>query len=172
MMRSSFASHGLHDVPPLRPSATWTVPMLLSRPVLLHRALARSSPWRAAACHRSSGASPLFDVPAPATSVTSSSSSEREAIAFFRNLPVAPKKLRVVANSAPGLYWREAMAQLEFNRKNMSVMVKNCIDSAAGNAGKQGLDMDRLVVSAYVPVGPRAPRGRALIRPGLHAQRR
>ena len=41
-----------------------------------------------------------------------------------------------------------------------------------GNAGKQGLDMDRLVVSAYARVGPRAPRGRALIGPGFRAQRR
>lgn len=74
------------------------------------------------------------------------SPSKRTAIAHFRNLPVSPKKLRVVANLAPRLHWREAMAQLEHCRKNMAVMVKNCIDSAVGNAEHEGLDKSKLIV--------------------------
>lgn len=74
------------------------------------------------------------------------STRKRTAIAHFRNLPVSPKKLRVVANLAPRLHWREAMAQLEHCRKNMAVMVKNCIDSAVGNAEHEGLDKSKLMV--------------------------
>ena len=66
----------------------------------------------------------------------------RTAQAFYRNLPVSPKKLRVVANLTPKLYWREAMMQLEFCRKQMAVMVKNAIESAAGNAEAQGLSAE------------------------------
>ena len=69
------------------------------------------------------------------------------------NLPVSPKKLRLVANLTRGLYVREAMAQMEFCRKNIAVMVKNCIDNACANARwGHGLDVKRLKVS-YVSVG-------------------
>ena len=75
------------------------------------------------------------------------------AVAHFRNLPVSPKKLRLVANLTRGLYVREAMAQMEFCRKNIAVMVKNCIDNACANARwGHGLDVKRLKVS-YVSVG-------------------
>eukprot|EP00967_Tisochrysis_lutea_P090536 scaffold129604_cov39-Tisochrysis_lutea.AAC.2 len=84
--------------------------------------------------------------------------SVRRAVAHYRNLPVSPKKLRVVANLTPKLYWREAMMQLEFCRKNMAVMVKNCIESAVGNAEYQGMAKDRLIVGAYATYLP----------PGVH----
>ena len=75
------------------------------------------------------------------------------AVAHFRNLPVSLKKLRLVANLMRGLYVREAMAQMEFCRKNIAVMVKNCIDNACANARwGHGLDVKRLKVS-YVSVG-------------------
>ena len=68
-------------------------------------------------------------------------------------MPVSPKKLRLVANLTRGLYVREAMAQMEFCRKNIAVMVKNCIDNACANARwGHGLDVKRLKVS-YVSVG-------------------
>ena len=45
------------------------------------------------------------------------------------------------------------MAQMEFCRKNIAVMVKNCIDNACANARwGHGLDVKRLKVS-YVSVG-------------------
>ena len=81
----------------------------------------------------------------------------RTAQAFYRNLPVSPKKLRVVANLTPKLYWREAMMQLEFCRKQMAVMVKNAIESAAGNAEAQGLSKERLVVGEHAGPGPSRP---------------
>eukprot|EP00966_Prymnesium_polylepis_P096018 2224746-Prymnesium_polylepis.1 len=34
------------------------------------------------------------------------------ALAHFKQLPVSPRKMRVVANLVPGLYVREAMLQL------------------------------------------------------------
>mmetsp|Transcript_16324 Transcript_16324/g.53711 ORF Transcript_16324/g.53711 Transcript_16324/m.53711 type:complete len:125 (-) Transcript_16324:604-978(-) len=40
--------------------------------------------------------------------------------------------------------------QLEFCRKQMAVMVKNAIESAAGNAEAQGLSKERLVVDEVV----------------------
>ena len=49
----------------------------------------------------------------------------------WHKLPVSHNKLRLVAKLARGLYWREAMLQLEFCRKNMAVMVKNCISDSA-----------------------------------------
>lgn len=64
-----------------------------------------------------------------------------------KGLPVSPKKLRVVANMAIGLYWREAMLQLEFCRKNIAVHVKNTIAKAVRSAEQDhGLDATRLVV--------------------------
>ena len=64
-----------------------------------------------------------------------------------KRLPVSPKKLRVVANMAIGLYWREAMLQLEFCRKNIAVHVKNTIAKAVRSAEQDhGLDATRLVV--------------------------
>jgi hypothetical protein len=113
--------------------------MLSSRTSLLRRG---------AACARSfaSGVNPL-GVAIPESQAVADSA-PRRAIAHYRNLPVSPKKLRVVANLTPKLFWREAMMQLEFCRKNMAVMVKNCIESAAGNAEHQGLAKDRLIVGA------------------------
>uniref|UniRef100_A0A6U5K7P4 50S ribosomal protein L22, chloroplastic n=1 Tax=Calcidiscus leptoporus TaxID=127549 RepID=A0A6U5K7P4_9EUKA len=97
---------------------------------------------------------PLLNVqmPVAAHEVASPKSRERArfAIADFKDLPVSPKKLRVVANLVPRLYWREAMLQLEFCRKNMGVMVKNCVECAVKNAREQGLDSTRLVVDQCI----------------------
>ena len=65
----------------------------------------------------------------------------------IKSMPVSPKKLRLVANLARGLYWREAMLQLEFCRKGISVFVKNGINEAAKKAEDSGLDSTRLIVA-------------------------
>lgn len=79
---------------------------------------------------------------------------EHAAAANFKQLPVAPKKLRVVANLALGQYVREAMLQLEHGRKNIGIMVKNAIAHATRRAQEKGLDPTRLVVdSACVAKG-------------------
>lgn len=112
---------------------------------------------RGAACARkfASGVNPLGVAIPESQGVVDNT--PRRAIAHYRNLPVSPKKLRVVANLTPKLFWREAMMQLEFCRKNMAVMVKNCIESAAGNAEHQGLAKDRLVVGARPACRERQP---------------
>jgi len=90
-------------------------------------------------------------------------------LASFRNLPVSPRKLTVCANMATGLFVREAMLQLEFSRKNISVMVKNAIASAVKDAEENhGLDPTLLVV------GARRPRSSPAVRhpPAAIAHRR
>ncbi len=101
------------------------------------------------------------------------------AIAHYRNLPVSPKKLRVVANMAPRLFWKEAMMQTEFCRKNIAIFVKNAIQSAVGNAEHQGLDRNRLVVESvivnkgsYIKRPDFKPKGRTGIRKTYHSHLR
>ena len=66
----------------------------------------------------------------------------------MKDLAVSPKKLRVVANLARGLYWREAMLQLEFCNKNIAVMVKNAIAQAVRHGEEEAdLDPTRAVVA-------------------------
>jgi len=111
---------------------------MLARALLLRRGAARAL---------STMVNPMgVALPASEASVDTG---KKTAIAYFKNLPVSPKKLRIVANLTPRLYWREAMLQLEFCRKNMAVMVKNCIESAAGNAENEGLDKNRLIVGVF-----------------------
>ena len=96
---------------------------------------------------------PLLDVEATtaisdaASDAASGRAVEVCAVANVKNLPVSSKKLRHVANLAQGLYWREAMLQMEFCRKNIAVFVKNAVAQAARDAEEQhGLDPTLLVV--------------------------
>ena len=67
----------------------------------------------------------------------------------WHKLPVSHNKLRLVAKLARGLYWREAMLQLEFCRKTIAVHIKNTIAKAVDAAEvKYGLDPSLLVVHA------------------------
>lgn len=63
-----------------------------------------------------------------------------------KGLPVSPKKLRHLCNLTKKLYWREAMLQLEFCRKNIAIHVKNGISDAAKLAEDEGLNPARLIV--------------------------
>jgi len=115
----------------------------------LHRAgLPIWHPQRALSSSPAAVRNPLLDVEAITTDVDArETASEARGIANVKDLPVSPKKLRHVANLAQGLYWREAMLQLEFCRKNIAVFVKNAIAEAARNAQEQhGLDPTHLVV--------------------------
>ena len=132
---------------------------LLPRPTTAAGALSRG-PAAARAVRSLSSALGVPLPVAPAAEVKPG----RTAQAFYRNLPVSPKKLRVVANLTPKLYWREAMMQLEFCRKQMAVMVKNAIESAAGNAEAQGLSKERLVVGEHAGPGPSRPHTAAAAR--------
>lgn len=65
----------------------------------------------------------------------------------WHKLPVSHNKLRLIAKLARGLYWREAMLQLEFHRKSTAVHVKNTIAKAVDQAEeKYGLNPALLVV--------------------------
>lgn len=87
----------------------------------------------------------------PAPPDPTESDGPRMALCHYRNLPVSPKKLVVVANLVPGLCVPEAMLQLEFCRKNYAVMVKNAIQTAATNAKVlHGLKPENLIVDQVV----------------------
>ena len=91
---------------------------------------------------------PLLDVDVMTAPTHGAAPEAPMGIANIKSMPVSPKKLRVVANLARGLYWREAMLQLEFCRKGISVFVKNGINEAVKNAEEEhGLDPTRLVVA-------------------------
>lgn len=76
----------------------------------------------------------------------------------WHKLPVSHNKLRLVAKLARGLYWREAMLQLEFCRKMIAVHVKNTISRAVEAAeAEHGLNPSLLVVH-----GIRTGKGRYL----------
>ena len=122
---------------------------LLAAPRLQHRPL-------------STDVNPLLGVPfekveaaegsePPAPPEPTVSDGPRMALCHYRNLPVSPKKLVVVANLVPGLCVPEAMLQLEFCRKNIAVMVKNAIQTAATNAKVlHGLKPENLIVDQVV----------------------
>lgn len=111
-------------------------------PLLLPRARALSSAPPARVSN------PLLDEYAALATTSAAAAEAPLGIANVKGMPVSPKKLRVVANLARGLYWREAMLQLEFCRKGISVFVKNGISDAVKNAEEEhGLDPTRLVVA-------------------------
>ena len=98
---------------------------------------------------------PLLGVPFETAQLdaplTTEDAPRRMAKAHYRNLPVSPKKLVVVANMTPGLCVREAMLQMEFCRKQIAVMVKNCLAAAAQNARKHhGIEPWNLIVDEAV----------------------
>jgi large subunit ribosomal protein L22 len=95
--------------------------------------------------------------------------SDNEAKAVCRMLRVSPQKLNLLAQLIRGKKVEQALADLEFSRKRISVEVKKTLESAIANAeNNHGLDVDDLVVAeAFVGkalvmkrFSPRA-RGRA-----------
>jgi large subunit ribosomal protein L22 len=94
---------------------------------------------------------------------------DNEAKAVCRMLRVSPQKLNLLAQLIRGKKVEQALAELEFSRKRISVEVKKTLESAIANAeNNHGLDVDDLVVAeAFVGkamvmkrFSPRA-RGRA-----------
>ena len=94
---------------------------------------------------------------------------DNEAKAVCRMLRVSPQKLNLLAQLIRGKKVEQALADLEFSRKRISVEVKKTLESAIANAeNNHGLDVDDLVVAeAFVGkalvmkrFSPRA-RGRA-----------
>ena len=138
--------------------------MLLARPMLLRRVadgcrFGEGSRRLGGAVSRLSTTvvNPMLGVPAESAQLDAPAAEEdadapkRMAKAHYRNLPVSPKKLVVVANLTPGLCVNEAMLQMEFCQKQTAVMVRNCLISAAQNARRHhGIEASNLIVDEAV----------------------
>jgi len=86
-----------------------------------------------------------------------------EAKAICRNLRIAPRKVRLVADLVRGMRVNEALVQLQFNLKRSSTPVSKLVRSAVANfkqmEGAKGVDIDGLVIRAiWVDEGPTARR--------------
>ncbi|MBI5609227.1 MAG: 50S ribosomal protein L22 [Deltaproteobacteria bacterium] len=66
---------------------------------------------------------------------------------YLRNLPIAPRKVRVVVDRIRGKRVEEALNLLQFITKLGATPVRKLLDSAIANArNNQGLDVDSLYV--------------------------
>lgn len=73
--------------------------------------------------------------------------SENEAKAVLSKVRVSPQKLGLLAGSIRGLAVGDAITQLEFSPKRISLDVKKLLQSAVANAeNNHGLDIDTLYV--------------------------
>lgn len=86
-----------------------------------------------------------------------------EAKAICRNLRIAPRKVRLVADLVRGMRVNEALVQLQFNLKRSSTPVSKLVRSAVANFkqmdGAKGVDIDGLVIrQIFVDEGPTAKR--------------
>jgi large subunit ribosomal protein L22 len=79
-------------------------------------------------------------------------SADTEARAFAASIRTSPRKLNLVAASIRGMSAEKALAELTFNTRRVSGVVKKVLESAIANAeNNHQLDPDRLVVAeAYV----------------------
>jgi large subunit ribosomal protein L22 len=86
-----------------------------------------------------------------------------EAKAICRNLRIAPRKVRLVADLVRGMRVNEALVQLQFNLKRSATPVSKVVRSAVANFkqmdGAKGVDIDGLVIrQIFVDEGPTAKR--------------
>ncbi len=95
--------------------------------------------------------------------------SDSEAKAYAKHIRTSPQKLNLVAQLIRGRAADDALAQLSFNNRRISSVVKKVLQSAIANAeNNHQLDVDRLYVKAATVgktfvmkrIRPRA-RGRA-----------
>ncbi len=91
---------------------------------------------------------------------------DNAAKAVTKNLKVSPQKLNLVAGMIRGKKVEQALADLEFSQKRISIDVRKCLMSAIANAeNNHGLDVNDLVVSeAWV--------GKNLVMKRFHARGR
>jgi large subunit ribosomal protein L22 len=77
-----------------------------------------------------------------------------EAKAILKNLDIAPRKVRLVANLIRGLAVNEALAQLEMSSLRSTGPIKKLVYSAIANAKNAHLDESKLYVKTiYVDKG-------------------
>lgn len=84
------------------------------------------------------------------------------ASAKLRNLRIAPRKVRLVADLIRGKHVEEALNILQFANKRSSTPLAKLLNSAVANADqKEGVDVDRLFVQTItVDGGPLMKRYR------------
>ncbi len=87
---------------------------------------------------------------------------DNEAMAKLRMLRTSPQKLNLVAGMIRGKKVEQALNDLTFSKKRVSLDVKKCLQSAIANAeNNHNLDVDELVVAeAYVGKNLTMKRGR------------
>lgn len=86
--------------------------------------------------------------------------------AVAKSLRVSPRKLNLVASSIRNLKASQALVQLTFCQKRISLDVKRCLQSAIANAENNlGLDIDNLYISS-------ATVGKALVMKRVMARAR
>lgn len=85
-----------------------------------------------------------------------------EALAKHRFARISPQKARLIADLIRGLDVEKALAELSFNNKKASALVKKVLESAIANAEhNEGADIDELkVAKIFVDVGPTLKRVR------------
>jgi large subunit ribosomal protein L22 len=86
-----------------------------------------------------------------------------EAKAICRNLRMAPRKVRLVADLVRGMKVNDALVQLQFNQKRAATPVSKLVRSAVANfkqmEGAAEVDLDQLVIrTIQVDEGPTARR--------------
>jgi len=70
--------------------------------------------------------------------------------AQLKNLDIAPRKTRVVADIFRGMPVGDAEAELTFRKERAATALLKLLKSAAANAKNQGLNMDNLVVKTIL----------------------
>lgn len=91
---------------------------------------------------------------------------QNEAGAVGRSLRSSPRKLNLVAQLIRGLSANEALAQLTFNNRRISVEVKKVLQSAIANAeNNHNLNVDSLYVAE-------ATVGKSIVMKRFHARAR
>ena len=65
-----------------------------------------------------------------------------EARARIRNVPIAPRKARLVVDLVRGQYVEDALNQLTFTHKAVSPVIRKLIQSAVANAKYQDVNID------------------------------
>lgn len=154
MLRALGATGTRLALGPALARTTVAAPRCGALPLLLrhHRASLSTSPPSASAAV----ANPLLGISSTAPSTSAAAAApppEREGniqcVFDWHQLPVSHNKLRLIAKQVRGLYWREAMLQLEFHQKMISVHIKNAINKAVDEAERQhGLNTALLIVKA------------------------
>jgi len=88
-----------------------------------------------------------------------------EAKAILRNLNIAPRKVRLIANSLKGLHVQSALAQLDSMPQRSTGPLYKLLKSAIANAKEQKMDEEKLVVkSVRVDKGITLKRAKARAR--------